>query len=137
MKLNEVEDLIIKHEGFRKIPYLCSAGRLTIGYGRNISDKGITKEEADFLLKEDIMKCVIDLDAFIFPGLFKDWDNRLQHAMIDMRFQLGIRGFRNFKKMISALRKNDRKLAATEAVDSIWFKQVPNRAKTIVKMIRG
>ena len=137
MKLNEVEDLIIKHEGFSRKPYFCTAGKETIGYGRNLSDKGITKQESKFLLRNDIIECAIDLDTFIFPGQFKTWPDELQHAMIDMRFQLGMTGFRSFKKMILALRANDRELAAVEAKNSKWYKQVPGRAKTIVKMIRG
>jgi len=137
MKYYEVEDLIIKHEGFSRKPYFCTAGKETIGYGRNLSDKGITKQESKFLLRNDIIECAIDLDTFIFPGKFNSWEDELQHAMIDMRFQLGMTGFRSFKKMIAALNVDDRVTAAAEAIDSKWFKQVPGRAKTIVKMIRG
>ena len=137
MKYSKVKQQLIKHEGFRSKSYLCTAGKTSIGFGRNLTDKGITKQEAKFLLKNDIFECAIDLDTFIFPGQFKTWPDELQHALIDMRFQLGITGFRSFKKMIMALRADDRGLAATEAMDSRWFLQVPGRAKTIVKMIRG
>ena len=137
MKYSKIKQQLIRHEGFRSKSYLCTAGKTTIGYGRNLTDKGITKQEALFLLRNDIFECYIDLDTFIFPEQFKNWSNKLQHAMIDMRFQLGMTGFRSFKKMILALRANDRVSAAAEAIDSKWYKQVPFRAKAIVKMIRG
>ena len=137
MKYYEIEQQIIEHEGFSRTTYLCTAGKTSIGFGRNLTDKGITKEEAKFLLRNDIFECYIDLDTLIFPGQFLNWPNELQYAMIDMRFQMGLAGFRSFKKMIQALRIDDRVVAAAEAIDSKWYKQVPNRAKTIVKMIRG
>ena len=137
MKYSKVKQQLIKHEGFRSKSYLCTAGKTSIGFGRNLTDKGITKQEAKFLLKNDIFECAIDLDTFIFPGQFKTWPDELQHAMIDMRFQLGMTGFRSFKKMIAALRIYDRVAAAAEAIDSEWYRQVPGRAKIIVGMIRG
>ena len=136
MKYYEIEQQLMGHEGFKGKSYLCTAGKTSIGFGRNLTDKGITKREAKFLLRNDIFECAIDLDTFIFPGQFKTWPDELQHAMIDMRFQLGMTGFRSFKKMILALRANDRGLAEVEAKNSKWYKQVPGRAKTIVKMIR-
>ena len=52
---------LIKHEGLRLTPYRCPAGRLTIGIGRNLEDKGITEKEAVMLLKNDIQECIENL----------------------------------------------------------------------------
>ena len=52
---------LMRHEGFRTKPYRCSAGKLTIGYGRNLDDKGITKAEAFMMLKNDIEEAYLDL----------------------------------------------------------------------------
>jgi lysozyme len=49
------------HEGLRLKPYLCPAGKLTIGIGRNLEGKGITKQEAIMLLEYDIQECLDDL----------------------------------------------------------------------------
>jgi lysozyme len=49
------------HEGLRLKPYLCPAGKLTIGIGRNLEGKGITKQEAIMLLENDIQECLDDL----------------------------------------------------------------------------
>jgi lysozyme len=64
------KELLIKHEGIRFTPYKCSMGRWTIGIGRNLSDKGITKEEALYLLDNDIKECERDLANDIFKGFF-------------------------------------------------------------------
>jgi lysozyme len=50
-----LEDQIKRHEGKRLNPYVCSAGKLTIGYGRNLEDRGITDDEALLMLHNDIM----------------------------------------------------------------------------------
>ena len=54
----EQRDLMIAqlrlHEGERLFPYKCTAGRLTIGVGRNLDDRGITAEESAYLLGHDI-----------------------------------------------------------------------------------
>jgi lysozyme len=57
----KLTDQLIKHEGLRLKPYHCPAGKLTIGVGRNLEDKGITEEEAVMLLENDIQECLKDL----------------------------------------------------------------------------
>ena len=39
--MNAIE-LIKYHEKYRRFPYRCTAGKLTIGYGWNLDDNGIT-----------------------------------------------------------------------------------------------
>ena len=45
-----------QHEGLRLNPYRCPAGKLTIGYGRNLDDAGISEEEAEAMLKADLSR---------------------------------------------------------------------------------
>jgi lysozyme len=52
---------VTRHEGLRLKPYLCPAGKLTIGIGRNLEGKGITEQEAVMLLENDIQECLDDL----------------------------------------------------------------------------
>jgi len=53
-------DMIKRHEGERKnsagrhIPYRCPANKLTIGWGRNIEERGISNAEAVMLAENDI-----------------------------------------------------------------------------------
>lgn len=127
------KDWIKSHEGFSSKIYKCTAGANTIGYGRNLDDGGITQAEADFMLDNDIAKCKSQLEKFT-------WYTRqppdVQSALVNMCFNLGITRLLQFKKMIAALEVHKYNIAATEALDSAWAKQVPNRAKEIIAVLR-
>ena len=134
MDIKKAKDLIRKHEGLRLKPYICPAGKLTVGYGRNLQDKGISKVEAELMLNNDVNECILDLEKIFVTDGFESFSESLQTALIDMRFQLGYYGFREFKKMIAALKVGNIKLAKIEATDSAWYGQTPNRAKEIIRM---
>jgi lysozyme len=133
MDFKKTKDLIVKHEGLRLKAYTCPAGKITIGVGRNLEDKGISEEEADFLLHNDIMECMADM-----PKIFWNWNHlndEQKMAMIDMRFNLGPVRFRQFRNMIEAVKAGDFKKAAEEMRDSQWYKQVGKRADNLIKMM--
>lgn len=135
MDISKIKSLLIKHEGFRAKPYRCTAGKLTIGMGRNLDDKGITHAEADYMLINDITECVTDLEK-----IFTDFDElpeNVQLVMTDMRFNLGATGFRSFKNMITAVKNRDWKAVVKSMKASNWYNQVGNRSKKLVKMIES
>ncbi|HWI49080.1 MAG TPA: glycoside hydrolase family protein [Rummeliibacillus sp.] len=129
----DIKDWIKRHEGFNSHPYFDSVGKLTIGWGRNIEDNGISKEEADALFENDFDAAVNDLMRF-------DWwvmqPKSVQDALINMRFNLGLHRLLGFTKMIQALQEKNYSKAAQEALDSRWAKQVGDRAKDVALMIR-
>ena len=134
--MKELIEQLVQHEGERLHVYTCSAGYETIGIGRNISDtgKGITKMESHYLLMNDIAECKTDLQE-IFPD-FDRYSEKRRIALVDLRFNLGGRGFRSFKNMIAAIKKGDWLRASCEALDSRWANQVQKpRANTITKQL--
>ena len=133
---NLLIDMLKRHEGFRSKPYRCSAGKLTIAYGRNLEDVGITKAEALMLLYTDVETAIASLEN-IFSDLHKFSTNR-QNALISMIFNLGASRFRLFKKMIQAIKDSDWKEASRQAKDSKWHCQVGARAEEIeTLLVRG
>jgi len=135
-----VAEQLIEHEGLKLKPYRCPAGKLTIGVGRNLEERGITEEEALYLLNNDISVCIEDLkkifvDTDADSEEFETLPETVQRVLLDMRFNLGATGFRSCKKMIQAIKEKDFAQAALEMQDSKWFKQVGNRNKTLVEMI--
>ncbi|MEA3429182.1 MAG: glycoside hydrolase family protein [Thermodesulfobacteriota bacterium] len=144
MNIKKITDQLIQHEGLRLKPYHCPAGKLTIGVGRNLEDKGITEQEAVMLLENDIQSCIADLQK-IFQD---DQDNpnkenrfdllpeSAQRVFVDMRFNLGYKGFRKFKKMIKAVKQQDFHSAAREMKDSRWYHQVGKRAERLAEMMQ-
>ena len=132
--MTDILEMLKRHEGFKQFPYLCTAGKLTVGYGRNFDDVGLSEYEAEFLLLQDIKHATNRLTT-IFPEFYQFTVNR-QAALIDMMVNLGSRRFLLFRKMVIAIKKSDWEDAAKEAKDSKWFVQVPNRAKEIIDLIR-
>lgn len=128
------EKLIKKNEGLRLKPYKCTAGKLTIGYGHNIEDNGISLYVAEVILALDLEACENDLKNF--PFWYELSDER-RAVLMDMRFQLGLTKFMRFKKMLAALVVGDFETAATELLDSDYAKQTPTRAKANARMMRG
>ena len=53
--------MLQRHEGLRLKPYKCTAGKLSIGYGRNLDDMGISEVEAMVMLRHDIEQCYQEL----------------------------------------------------------------------------
>jgi lysozyme len=64
-----------------------AVGKLTIGVGYNIEDRGLPNQVIDLLLDLSVAECVHDLTAS-FPW-FSTLDEVRQHVMLNMRFQLG------------------------------------------------
>jgi lysozyme len=132
--MEKAKGLIRRHEGLKLKPYHCTAGKLTIGYGRNLEDKGVNEAEAEYMLSNDVWESVLDLYRIFGDNEFKGFSPDLRAALTDMRFQLGPGGFRGFKNMIEALKRGDIAEAKIHAADSGWFKQTPDRAKEIIGM---
>jgi len=124
-----------RDEGFRQRPYVCSAGKLTIGYGRNLDSKGISKEEAGILLINDITDAEMDLYK-VLPDAELFSDNRYR-VLVNMVFNLGLDGFLTFKKMLKAIKEKDFNRAANEMRDSKWHKQVGERAERLEDLMRN
>ena len=129
----DVQALIKKHEGLRLKPYLDSVNKWTIGFGRNLSDNGISKYEAELMLVSDIEEVYRDLSCF-------KWISDLNHAreavIVDMVYNLGINRFKGFKKTIAHLSAGDFYLASIEMLDSKWAKQVGYRAIELSHMMK-
>lgn len=126
--------MIKHHEGLRLKPYRCTAGKWTIGYGRNIEDNGISEAEADLMLLSDIKSTVKTLrdNLPFFTGLSP---NR-QDALTDMCFNLGWTRFSGFKRMLGAIYEEDYARAAGEMLDSKWAKQTGRRALRLADIMK-
>lgn len=122
---------LILHEGLKLKPYRCTENKLTIGVGRNIEERGITKAEALVLLDNDIEAVASELGKYSW---FRDQDEIRKRVLIDMGF-MGVPRLLGFKKMITALEKKDFQTAASEMLDSKWAGQVGERATRLARMM--
>ena len=125
----QISEYIQLHEGLSLKPYYCTAHKLSIGIGRNLDDRGITREEALLLFANDMRLACSDLYR-VFGDDFKTFPDPVQLAFIDMMFQLGIVRFCDFKNMIKHAKALNWKYAAAELMDSKYAKQdTPGRAE--------
>ena len=123
-----------RHEGIKLKPYKCTAGKLTIGIGRNLDDVGISEDEAETLLRHDIIEATNQLlNAFPWMGTLNDARGS---AMINFTFNVGIGTVKSFKQTLEYMKNCDYENAATALLDSRYAKQVGSRANEIAEQIR-
>ena len=125
-ELTDIVKDIKKHEGFEPKVYKCTEGYDTIGYGFAIKDLVLDEDIADLILMKKLHN-LLQRILIAFPW-FKDIDETAKKVVINMCYQLGIRGFSKFKKTIYYLETEQYEEASIEMLNSLWAKQTPNRA---------
>jgi len=129
-----LREQLIRHEGLRLKPYTDTVGKLTIGVGRNLTDRGISKAEAMHLLDNDILEA----QTAVVKAL--PWtveiDRPRFEILMNMAFNLGIGGLLKFERFLAAVQEGSYELAALEMLNSKWAKQVGQRADELASMMR-
>lgn len=125
---------IRRHEGMSTFPYRDTVGKLTIGVGRNLDDVGITREEAEFLLMNDVANVEKRLKNSI-PWI-EQLDPDRQGVLINMGFNLGVQGLMKFKRTLAAIKSGDYQNASKYMLQSKWAGQVGERAQELSEQMR-
>jgi len=147
--MNRIKAQLVRHEGLRLKPYRCTAGKLTIGIGRNLDDCGISQSEAYIMLINDIMNCEKQLQQKI-PDIYNGLDEVRKSVLLNMcisipqsRFAplrepcyLGINGLLGFKNTLAFVKAGDWERAANGMLVSRWAKQVGRRAIELSELMR-
>lgn len=120
---------LLSDEGLRLKPYRCTAGKLTIGVGRNLDDRGITQDEAMYLLANDVRRVYGEVSTAL-PWFIKLNDAR-QNVLLNMAFQMGTQGLLKFKHFLDCAQRGEHNEAATAMLQSRWSVQTPARAKRL------
>lgn len=133
-------------EGFRQFPYFdccgkpyrsCTCakrGKLTIGYGRNLDDVGLSKLEGEVLLDHDLFTAESTANRmFNWFGALSELRAR---AITELVFNMGAAKFRGFRQTIQAIKAKQFKAAAAHLLDSKWRTQVgPVRSGRIARYL--
>lgn len=149
LTLDEVVQRLVYHEGVKLKPYKDTKGKLTIGVGRCIEtnpftyeelkavgdwEKGITKNAAFFLLRNDIRRVSKECKSNI--PFYEELNDGRRYALLDMCFQLGIGGLLGFKKMLAAMSVGNWIEAKEQCLDSKYAREdSPKRAERIARTI--
>jgi len=142
MTNDDLTNLIKRHEGSKKnkagrhILYQCTADKWTVGYGRNLTDRGISEDEAILMLHNDIKQAQADVKTLMpYIATFAKIYTPRYCAFVDMMLNIGITRMKQFKKMLAATEIGNWKRAAIQILDSKYAKDVGNRAKEIAYMV--
>ena len=121
-------------EGFRAHAYEDTRGRLTIGYGTNLSE-GITEGEGDYLLGSRL-RARVDTFRRLWPE-FGDMPVEVRVELSDMAYQLGPTKLDGFAIMLGHLARGEWNAAADEALASAWYRETPARAERAAAIFRS
>ena len=125
-------------EGFRRTVYQDSLGYWTIGVGRLVDpsrpDSGLRDSEIEFMLRNDIEDRITALGK-VLPW-FLDLDEVRQGVLVNMAFQLGIKGLMGFSTTLQMVAQGRYEDAAVQMLKSKWAAQTPERAKRLAQQMK-
>ena len=125
---------ILKHEGFRQKPYpdpIHGWDVPTFGHGLTY----ITEEESEAIVRKRTVKLFRMLAQE--KSFFVQLPEGVQGVLIEMAYQLGVRGVMKFKRMWRALADRDYETAAKEMLDSLWARQTPARSEELAERMKS
>ena len=137
--LDNLKEMIAKHEGHEPRVYKCPNGFDTIGYGFAIKDLFMDKEIADFILDKKIRGILASIEANDdWDQWFWDKPQNVKEVLVNMIYQIGFSGVRKFRKTIQYIKDDSFLLAGEEMLDSKWARSdSPNRAKELSDIIKS
>ncbi len=138
MNYTKLKKRIKKNEGFSSKPYKDQLGFLTIGYGhlilsneKYLLQREINKLELEQIFLKDFNIALRDFNGFLKPFTKNKKDSEL---LIEMVFQIGYTGVLKFKKLLHHMVRGNKHLTCFEMMNSLWYKQTPNRVKALIKI---
>jgi lysozyme len=156
MSREELQQLLIKHEGWRNRVYLDTKGLPTVGVGFNMKAAGakalmgslgidyinvlsgaslLTNVQVQELFDKSTNYAIATANVLVpsFPNL----PDPVQMAITDMAFNLGYTGLEGFENFIAALSKTppDFSTAVTEMRNSLWARQLPVRSSDDINLV--
>jgi lysozyme len=141
--LDDTKKMIIRHEGIRYRPYKDSLGLWTVGVGHLIGNGRNLPPDMNRDFSHDEVMSMFNEDydhhekaAMQIPG-YSRMNATGKAALIDLTFNMGPAWHKKFPKTVKALAVGDVEGAASGLENSLWYRQVGNRAPEIVSMIRA
>jgi len=129
MDLEDFKSHLRWAEGVRRFPYTDTTGHVSIGVGRNLTDNGLSDDEIEYLLENDALAAIRDASTLPYWDSLSD---TRKHIVADLVFNMGLSGWKGFRRANAALSRCDYVEAAREMQDSRWFRQTGRRAIKLV-----
>lgn len=129
------ERLIKASEGCRLRLYRDSTGRATIGWGRDLTDDGISAAEAETLFQNDLSTATADATRYVGMTSWATLGAARQNAIIDLAFNLGLPELMNFRNMQATLRAGNWQGAHDACLASVAARQEYGRIERDAQVI--
>jgi GH24 family phage-related lysozyme (muramidase) len=120
-------------------------GYATIGIGHLVTEQDeefgeptgtpITAERSRELFDRDVECAIKDCERLY--GQWHNWPEEVQLILVNMAFNLGAPRLAKFKNMQNMLSQGKWKEAAVEGRDSLWYRQVTNRAERLMRRLEN
>lgn len=144
--MSQIAKMLRLDEGFKEKPYIDSLGYPTIGIGQRIGPKNALLSNYQFTISKNVADVWMQEIALEYMGKLKN-DSRInaalvkcnqarQDALLNMAYQMGVSGLSGFRNMLVLISNGDFGKASAEALNSLWARQTPQRAKRISDVIR-
>ena len=153
MNINQLRKELERDEGCKYEIYLDHLGYPTFGIGHLITDDdpeskvwplGLGKTSVGTEVSEERVKEAFNSDIETVLSdccrlyeYFDDLPEEVQLIIANMMFNLGYTRLSKFKGMKRGVDERDWNAAADEMVDSLWYRQVTNRANRLVERMRN
>lgn len=138
------------NEGYSKVPYQDHLGHWTVGFGHLLRDSLVScvfrtvgdlldhitdKAQHELWLYEDTEGAIKRAEAWLRP-VWASLSDEQREVVVEMAFQLGNR-IQGFTRARQAILSGDYVKAGDEFLDSLWARQTPIRAKSLVSKWLG
>ena len=125
-------------EGFCRTVYQDTLGYWTIGVGRLVDSSapgsGLRDSEIELLLRNDIEDRIVSLGK-VLPW-FHELDEARQGVLVNMAFQLGVKGLLGFSNTLGLVSRGQYEAASQQMLQSKWAKQTPERAARLAQQMK-
>jgi lysozyme len=146
---DKLREMLIRHEGYRKIPYADVKGIKTVGVGHNLVANPLNSAMAEYLqehgeLTDEMISDLLEDDVEVaqigcrklYPK-FDDFSENRQNALTDWVFNVGLGTARSFHQTNLCINLGNWQGAADHLIDSEYARQVHKRAFEISDLIRN
>ena len=121
-------------EGTRVKPYKDQFGNITIGVGRNLTAVGLSDDEIEVLLSNDVNHAAVAA-ATVFPS-FPALSDQRKAVLVNMAFNIGQQGLSEFTQFIALVEAQDWNGAADDMIRTRWATEVGPRATRLAQHMR-
>jgi len=134
-------------EGVEYVIYNDHLGYPTFGVGHLVLESDeecgkpvgtpVTEERVRACFERDLDTSISECGTLYGEGAFGELPDEVQQILVNMMFNMGRPRLSKFKNFNSAIAEGDWPRAAVEGRDSIWYRQVTNRAERLMSRMEN